>query len=993
MFFGLGHPGRQMLRGSAAGGGVPPGATLDLNFMQPGVLDPRINFTRASSGTYFDSSGVMQAAGFNYTTNNMMVGAVAGTPGTDPTSWNLAFNLLAGLTKQIVGVGTVNGINYIDVRYFGTSSGGNFFPITYSSGGGGGATTAGTQWSVSCYMALVGGTLTNVTNLFLAGQLDSGVSSINIDTRPLLTPTFTRIAASGPAQAGAAVSDGILWNIALAAGPIDFTLRIGAPQWERASAPTPVVPTYGAANGAPRWDYDPVTLALRGLLIEEQRQNLWLQSADASNVAWTYAASLPPAAPVATGNQTTAPDGTLTAARIVYPAVSGGSNYSIVYQAITITAQPYAFSVWLKGSVGGEQINVGVIGNASGSIRATLTTQWQRFVMPTVSSAAGSAFFEIGCDFRDPSQSAIAAQTIYAWGAQVEAGAFATSYIPTTAAAVTRAIDVASMPTDTWFNASAMSVAINAMSFGFGSAGYNVLYGLNDGSDNNRLQQGLLAPPMPIAPDSLVVSGGTASVALPETVAVPTNVLFKFGASLKAGAFASSLNGAAPYVNTTGIVMPIGINHLAIGNSGATFSVDGYIQRLRYWPRALSNTELQSITTTPLEPPALNLDFMNPGTLDPRINFSRGSTATYFDASGTVRSAGVNAPRWDYDPATHALRGLLIEEARTNLQFPSVNFFTASAPSGSTEGIVHSVGQGLAGSNDAMALIPGAFSGVHQFYALYAGAVSTTYIFSIYAKAAGMNFVELALENSGFAGTNQNATFNLSTGTIDSQTTGASAQIQACGNGWYRCSMVATSAASSGAYVNNIYPNSVGGGVGVTTGNGVDGIWVWGQQVEAGTFPTSYIPTVGASVTRAQDVCYIPVGPWFNPNTETLMTESYNPVCLGVWAGIGDNNFNNALYEFSGGAVRGATVASTIPTAGAVNKQCAALAGASRVAVSVNGGSVGSATISGQTQPTATALSIGMSPWALDSAFNSHMRNVRYWPRVLSDTDLQAITK
>lgn len=598
MLFGVGHVGRQMIRGSVGGAG-PPGATLDLSFMNPGTLDPRINFSRASTATYFDSSGVMRTAGFNYTTNNMMVGAVAGTPGTDPTSWNLAFNLLAGLTKQIVGVGTVNGINYVDVRYFGTSSGGNFFPITYSSGGGGGATTAGTQWSVSCYMALVGGTLTNVTNLFLAGQLDSGVSSINIDTRPILTPTLTRIAASGPAQAGAAVSDGILWNIALAAGPIDFTLRIGAPQWERASAPTPVVPTYGAANGAPRWDYDPVTLALKGLLIEEARTNVWLQSADASNAAWSKGGVGASAAPVVTANQTTAPDGTTTAARVAYPVISAGANGSVMYQAVTASANAYTFSVWLKGGVGGEQLYLLTTADTTLFYRqsVTLTTAWQRFTLTTPNLTAATWYFEIGVDLRDASQTAKPAQTIFAWGAQVEAGAFATSYIPTTAAAVTRAIDLASMPTDTWFNASAMSVAINAMSFGFGSAGYNVLYGLNDGSDNNRLQQGLLAPPTPIVPDSLVVSGGTASVSLPETVTVPTNVLFKFGASLKAGAFASSLNGAAPYVNTTGIVMPIGINHLSIGNSGGTFSVDGYIQRLRYWPRALSNVELQSVTT------------------------------------------------------------------------------------------------------------------------------------------------------------------------------------------------------------------------------------------------------------------------------------------------------------------------------------------------------------------------------------------------------------
>src|SRR5580765_5882879 len=69
--------------------------------------------------------------------------------------------------------------------------------------------------------------------------------------------------------------------------------------------------------------------------------------------------------------------------------------------------------------------------------------------------------------------------------------------------------------------------------------------------------------------------------------------------------------------------------------------------------------------------PSLDLNFMVPGVLDPRITFTRASTATYTDMSGTIQSVAVNAPRWDYDPVTLALRGLLIEEARTNLLLQS----------------------------------------------------------------------------------------------------------------------------------------------------------------------------------------------------------------------------------------------------------------------------------------------------------------------------------
>src|SRR6476660_9011167 len=61
----------------------------------------------------------------------------------------------------------------------------------------------------------------------------------------------------------------------------------------------------------------------------------------------------------------------------------------------------------------------------------------------------------------------------------------------------------------------------------------------------------------------------------------------------------------------------------------------------------------------------LDLNFMSPGSLDPRIQFTRASVAKYTDASGLIQTAAINQPRWDY--AGGSLRGLLIEEARTNL--------------------------------------------------------------------------------------------------------------------------------------------------------------------------------------------------------------------------------------------------------------------------------------------------------------------------------------
>jgi hypothetical protein len=76
--------------------------------------------------------------------------------------------------------------------------------------------------------------------------------------------------------------------------------------------------------------------------------------------------------------------------------------------------------------------------------------------------------------------------------------------------------------------------------------------------------------------------------------------------------------------------------------------------------------------------PSLDLSFMTPGTLDPRLTFTRASVGTYFDSGGVMQTAAINAPRWDYDPVTHVLRGLLLEIARTNLLLNSATLGTQS---------------------------------------------------------------------------------------------------------------------------------------------------------------------------------------------------------------------------------------------------------------------------------------------------------------------------
>lgn len=82
------------------------------------------------------------------------------------------------------------------------------------------------------------------------------------------------------------------------------------------------------------------------------------------------------------------------------------------------------------------------------------------------------------------------------------------------------------------------------------------------------------------------------------------------------------------------------------------------------------------ITNYPDIRPTLDLNFAGSQTVDPRITFTRNSTATYFDKFGVMQTAGINQPRIDFNPATGECKGLLIEESRTNVLLNSATLST-----------------------------------------------------------------------------------------------------------------------------------------------------------------------------------------------------------------------------------------------------------------------------------------------------------------------------
>lgn len=212
--------------------------------------------------------------------------------------------------------------------------------------------------------------------------------------------------------------------------------------------------------------------------------------------------------------------------------------------------------------------------------------------------------------------------------------------------------------------------------------------------------------------------------------------------------------------------------------------------------------------------PALQLAFPDAeGGLAPAVTFTRGSTASYFDAAGALQSAAVNAARFDHDPVSLASLGLLIEPARTNLALRSNDFANASWSKTSTT---------VAGEQLTFT------AGGAELYENITVTASTQYTFSFWAKRGTATGLKYCIYN------NSGATFPVADTSYYAQTNSST---------WTRISVTFTTPV--GCTSIRIYPNRSG-----VTGT----MFLRYAQLEAGASATSYIPTVAATVTRSADV-------------------------------------------------------------------------------------------------------------------------------------------
>ena len=379
-------------------------------------------------------------------------------------------------------------------------------------------------------------------------------------------------------------------------------------------------------NTTPRFDYDPVTLAPRGLLIEEARTNLLTYSDDWSNAAWVKSTI------TVTANATVAPDGTTTADLLTQ---GGGGTAHSVTQTFTGTAAAYTFTTYVKkgtrrfavlaltpsaapniADYAWFDLDTGARGSMGANLTASSITPagsgWFR-ISVTKTLTAVSQFALITHSDADNNLSSSAAGATFVWGAQLEAGSFATSYIPTVASTVTRNADVATMTGtnfSSWYNQPAGTFVIGLTPRGVPTGGANIRFlEVNDGTATSRNPL-MFASAVGAAFTQYRVAGADQANLGSSTSYYAANSTIAIGAAYATNDFATSFSGGAVQTDASGSVVT-NASELDIGyaRSGAGTEIFcGHIRTIAYFNTRLPNAQLQTLTAPSLAT-TLSLDF------------------------------------------------------------------------------------------------------------------------------------------------------------------------------------------------------------------------------------------------------------------------------------------------------------------------------------------------------------------------------------------------
>jgi len=343
------------------------------------------------------------------------------------------------------------------------------------------------------------------------------------------------------------------------------------------------------SNNEPRIDF--LNDSNGALLLEPSRTNLVPYSEDFSNAAWNKSFIGIGSVPVVTANQGLAPDGTFTADRIVLNLNGGvtSGDGSFLSETVTVSSgATVSLSIYLKSNTGLIQNLIVWEAFTGASTSCVVTNEWQRFnVIATVPSTSSGLNFGLrnafGVTVDDTAD-------ILVWGAQLEQGSYATSYIPTQGSIGTRVAETCSdAGNDQVFNDSegVLFAEISALTDG----GTTRRLSISDGSTSNRL----------------VLSYNSTSNQIQSFLANPS-VQFNFYHTLnnsvefnkiavkyKQNDFALWINGVEVATDTNGTISN-GLNTLNFDEGSGASDFYGNTKQIKYFNQALTDAELAALT-------------------------------------------------------------------------------------------------------------------------------------------------------------------------------------------------------------------------------------------------------------------------------------------------------------------------------------------------------------------------------------------------------------
>jgi hypothetical protein len=314
----------------------------------------------------------------------------------------------------------------------------------------------------------------------------------------------------------------------------------------------------------PRLDYSDG--GCPSLLLEPQRTNLVPFSEDFTQSNWLNIGN-----PTITPNYGVSPNGTLSSTRLQY----GGSDNSL-YESLAHTIGDSA-SIYVKGT-NGETIQFGAGGNVAAGVLFTLNGDWQKIEY----QSDGGNQFCIGT-FKSAT-----ARDIEIFGAQLEEGSYATSYIPTSGAEVTRFKDEASKDNLESYINSSEGVLYAELNIGNISDASRYL-SISDGSTSNRIR-------LYIGTNSSVIYGVLNDV-ISQGYNIGTTSYNKVAVKWKQNEFKFFVNGVLISSNNDSITLPIGMNRIGFDRgNGSSASLFGKTKDLRVYNEALTDDELIALT-------------------------------------------------------------------------------------------------------------------------------------------------------------------------------------------------------------------------------------------------------------------------------------------------------------------------------------------------------------------------------------------------------------